>query len=70
VNILGIVMKVLPADKRALLELAMRITSSIDTPEERKAVAKFGMEILADGKVTGPEWLKLGKALGVMRGKH
>ena len=69
-NILGIVVKILPPDKRALLELAMRVTSSLDTAEERTAAAKYGMEILADGKITGPEWLKLGKALGVMRGRH
>ena len=64
------IMKFLPADKRALLELAIRITSSLDTAEERKAVAEYGVEMLKDGKVTGPEWLTLGKHLGVMRGKH
>ena len=63
-------LKFLPADKRALLELAIRITSALDTAAERKAVAEYGVKMLADGKVSGPEWVTLGKALGVMRGKH
>jgi hypothetical protein len=63
-------LKLLPADKRALLELAIRITSSLDTAEERRAAAEYAVEILSDGRMTGPEWLKLGKVLGVMRGKH
>ena len=63
-------LKFLPADKRALLELAIRITSALDTAAERKAVAEYGVKMLADGKVSGPEWLKLGKVLGIMRGKH
>ena len=67
---MSLLLKFLPKDKRALLELAIRITASLDTPEERKAVAEYGVKMLADGKVSGPEWLKLGKALGVMRGKH
>tara|TARA_R100001143_G_scaffold58014_1_gene55577 strand:+ start:562 stop:765 length:204 start_codon:yes stop_codon:yes gene_type:complete len=64
------ILKFLPADKRALLELAIRITSALDTAAERKAVAEYGVKMLADGKVSGPEWLKLGKVLGIMRGKH
>ena len=67
---MSLLLKFLPKDKRALLELAIRITASLDTPEERKAVAEYGLKMLSDGKVTGPEWLKLGKALGVMRGRH
>ena len=64
------ILKFLPADKRALLELAIRVTSALDTAAERKAVAEYGVKMLADGKVSGPEWLKLGKVLGIMRGKH
>ena len=64
------ILKFLPADKRALLELAIRVTSALDTAAERKAVAEYGVKMLADGKVSGPEWLKLGKVLGIKRGKH
>ena len=46
---LQLLIKLLPADKKALVELALRITSSLDTPEERKKVAEYGIEMLADG---------------------
>jgi len=62
-------LKFLPADKRALLELALRITSSLDTVEERKAVAAYGLEMLEDGKVTVGEWARFGSKLGILRGK-
>jgi hypothetical protein len=60
----------LPQDKRALLELAVRITSSLDTPEERQAVAEYGLEMLKDSKVTVGEWAKFGSKLGILRGPH
>jgi hypothetical protein len=63
-------LKLLPADKRALLELAIRITSSLDTAAERKAVAEYGMEMLEDRKVTVGEWAKFGSKLGILRGPH
>ena len=64
---LQILMKFLPSDKSALLDLALRIVSSLDTAEERKAVADYGLKMLADGKVTVPEWAAFGKKLGVFR---
>ena len=64
------IMKFSPADKRALLELAIRITSSLDTAEERKAVAEYGAEMLKDGKVNVGEWAKFGSKLGILTGKH
>ena len=64
------ILKFLPEDKRALLELALRITSSLDTAEERKAVADYGMEMLKDGKVNVGEWAKFGSKLGILTGKH
>ena len=64
------ILRFLPEDKRALLELAMRITSSIDTAEERKRVADYGMEMLKDGKVTVGEWAKFGSLLGILTGRH
>jgi hypothetical protein len=63
-------LKLLPADKRALLELAIRITSSLDTAAERKAVAEYGLEMLKDNKVTVGEWAKFGSKLGILRGPH
>jgi len=67
---LGIILRFLPDDKRQLLELAMRITSSLNTAEERKAVAKYGMTMMNDGKVTVGEWAKFGSKLGILTGKH
>tara|TARA_R100000963_G_scaffold29658_1_gene20793 strand:+ start:47 stop:250 length:204 start_codon:yes stop_codon:yes gene_type:complete len=63
-------LKFLPQDKRALLELAIRITSALDTAAERKAVAEYGAEMLRDGSVTVGEWAKFGSKLGILRGKH
>ena len=64
------ILKFLPADKRALLELAIRITSSLDTAEERKAVAEYGAEMHKDGKVSVGEWSRFGSKLGILTGKH
>ena len=68
-------LRFLPAEKRALLELAIRITSSMDTPEERKEVAEYGLEMLSpdsDGgtRCTVGEWAKFGSMLGVLKGRH
>ena len=63
-------LKFLPADKRALVKLAIRITASLDTPAERKAVAEYGVKMLDDGKVTVGEWAKFGSILGILRGPH
>jgi hypothetical protein len=63
-------LKLLPADKRALLELAIRITSSLDTAAERRAVADYGLEMLKDNKVTVGEWAKFGSKLGILKGPH
>ena len=66
---MNILLKFLPKDKRALLELALRITASMDTKQKRIDVAKYGIEILADGKVTPPEWATFGSKLGILTGK-
>ena len=63
-------LKLYPADTRALLELAIRITASLDTAAERRAVAEYGMEMLRDRKVTVGEWAKFGSKLGILRGPH
>ena len=64
------ILKLLPEDKRLLLQLAIRITSSLDTARERKDVAEYGAEMLKDGKVTVGEWAKFGSKLGILSGKH
>jgi len=64
---LNILMRFLPADKRALLNLALRMVASLDTAEERKAVADYGLKMLDDGKVTIIEWSAFGKRLGVFK---
>jgi hypothetical protein len=63
-------LKLLPSDKRALLELAIRITASLDTAAERKAVAEYGVEMLKDSRVTVGEWAKFGSKLGILKGPH
>ena len=63
-------LKLLPSDKRALLELAIRITNSLDTAAERKAVAAYGVEMLKDSRVTVGEWAKFGSKLGILKGPH
>ena len=60
----------LPSDKKALLTLALRITNHLDTAQERKDVADYGVEMLADGKVTVGEWSKFGSKLGILKGRH
>ena len=60
----------LPADKKALLKLMLRITHQLDTAAERKGVADYGLEMMADGKVTVAEWAKFGSKLGVLKGRH
>ena len=63
-------LKLLPADKRALLELAIRITASLDTAAERKAVSAYGVEMLKDSRGTVGEWAKFGSKLGILKGPH
>ena len=64
------ILKLLPEDKRTLLELAIRITASLDTAKERNEVCRYGKEMLKDGKVTVGEWAKFGSKLGILTGKH
>jgi len=65
-----LLLKFLPEDKRAMLELAVRIVSSLDTPEERWAAVNYAQEALKDGKMSVSEWAQLGSALGILKGKH
>ena len=63
-----ILLKFLPADKRAMVELAMRMVAKLDTAAERKAVAEWGILAFADGKISVPEWGELGGKLGILTG--
>ena len=65
---LQMLMKFLPADKRAMIELAMRMVSKLDTAAERKAVAEWGIRAFKDGKISVPEWGELGGKLGILTG--
>lgn len=61
----------LPADKKALLKLALRITASLDTAEERRKVAEYGLKMFdsnspGGGRCTVGEWAKFGSLLGVL----
>jgi hypothetical protein len=63
---IDMLMRFLPADKRALLQLAIRMSGRLDTASERKAVAEWGMRAFKDGKITVPEWAALGGKLGIL----
>jgi len=65
---LQMLMKFLPADKRAMIELAMRMVAKLDTAAERKAVAEWGIRAFKDGKISVPEWGELGGKLGILTG--
>ena len=65
---LSMLMKFLPADKQAMIQLAMRMVAKLDTPQERKAVAEWGIRAFADGKISVPEWGELGGKLGILTG--
>ena len=62
---LKILMTFLPPHVKAAIELAQRLTASLDTPEEREAAINYCVDILADGNITAVEWAKLGKVLKV-----
>ena len=68
--LLGIIMRLIPEDKKILLKLAMRITASLDTARETNAVAEYGMTMMNDCKVTVAELAKFGSKLGILTGKH
>ena len=65
-------LRFLPEDKRALLELALRSTSSLDTAKERRDVANYGLEMFSKdseggARCTVAEWAVLGRMLGVFK---
>ena len=69
------IIKLLPPEKRALLELAIRITSNLYTTDDRRIVAEYGIKMLSpDSKggstVTVSEWAIFGSKLGVLKGRQ
>ena len=65
---LDLLMRFLPADKRAMVQLAMRMVARLDTAAERRDVAEWGIQAFQDGKITVPEWGALGGKLGILTG--
>ena len=63
---LSLLMKFLPADKKALLDLALRMVANLDTAQERRAVADYGIKMIAGGGTVN-EWATFGKKLGVFK---
>ena len=61
------ILKFLPEDKRNLVVLGQRIISCLDTAEERKDAVDYGIQMMADGRVTVGEWSKFGSKLGILR---
>ena len=72
---LGLLMRFLPPDTKALVKLALRMVDSLDTPEERKAVAEYGLKMLSPdssggSRCTVSEWAIFGSKLGILRGRR
>tara|TARA_Y100000310_G_scaffold189352_1_gene189313 strand:- start:209 stop:433 length:225 start_codon:yes stop_codon:yes gene_type:complete len=65
---LQMLLRFLPADKRAMIQLAMRMVAKLDTPAERKAVAEYGIAAFKDGSVSITEWATIGGKLGILTG--
>jgi hypothetical protein len=66
--LLDLLMRFLPADKRAMIQLALRMVAKLDTAQERRDVAEWGIRAFADGKISVPEWGELGGKLGILTG--
>ena len=65
---LQMLMKFLPADKRAMIQLVMRMVAKLDTPAERKAVAEYGIAAFKDGSISITEWATIGGKMGILTG--
>ena len=65
---INLLMRFLPADKRAMIALALRMVANLDTAAERKAVAEWGIQAFKDGRLSVSEWATLGGKLGILTG--
>ena len=71
---MGWLIGLLPKRYKDLLALGEQIISRLDTPEEREAAVKFGMQMLAEdgdggSRVTVAEWAKFGGKLGILKSR-
>ena len=69
------IIKLLPPEKRALMELAISITSNLYTADDRRIVAEYGVKMLSpesegSTRVTVSEWAIFGSKLGVLKGRQ
>ena len=66
-----LLLKLLPSDVRALIEMAIRVVSHLNTAKERKAFAEYVLEALkTDGSLTVAEWAAIGSKAGILRGRR
>ena len=63
---INLLMRFLPADTRAILQLAMRMADKLDTPQERRDVAESGIAAFKNGSISITEWSILGGKLGIL----
>jgi len=67
----SLLLKLVPADVRALIEMATRIVAHLDTGQERKAFAKYVLKALeTDGSLTVAEWASIGSRARILRGRR
>jgi hypothetical protein len=62
-------LRLLPQDTRDLIELGQRMLESVDTPEERREVIRYGKQMLSDGRVEVGEWARFGSKLGILKAR-
>ena len=60
---ISILMKFLPPQAKAGIQLATLLTQALDTPEERQAALDNTIAMIADGKSSIKEWRELGQLL-------
>jgi hypothetical protein len=60
-----LILLLLPARYRLLLEMGLRIGKNLNTAEEIKAVAVELDAITKDGRISVSEWAKFGSTLGI-----
>ena len=66
------ILRFVSQDVRDLITLGQRIASALDTPEERRAAIKHGIDMLSPdseggSRATITEWARFGSKLGVLR---
>ena len=63
--IVKLLLGLLPKRYRNLIKLGIRLTANLNTEKEREAVITEFTKIIEDGRVTPPEWSRLGKVLKI-----